>query len=426
MRTGVRGYVGVVVGMAMAAAGAVPVWADDPGVAGDKAELQVLRARLDKLEEKVALQEASAAGAEPGNAVLNMPSGLSGVGISGFVDTIYSYNFNEANNRLSAFRVFDTRAGDFMINNAQINLDKAVSPESPVGFKTELMFGTDAEVVGGVTTGLGVTTNEVELQEGYVEYLAPVGNGLDVKVGKFATLNGAEVIESKDNWNISRSFLFGYAIPFTHTGVRTTYPWTEMLSTVVGISNGWDVVDDNNKAKTLEFGAMVTPLDGLSIAGTYMVGAEQGGNGHDSRHLLDLVATYQPTDALTLKLNTDIAREEDVVSATGGGNATWNGLAAYARYALNEQAAISGRWEIFNDNDGVRTAINVAGTSPTGSGIADAQFMSYTLTGEYKLHKHLIGRVEYRLDTADSALFRHDQGFENYQNTVAFELIAPF
>lgn len=70
--------------------------------------------------------------------------------------------------------------------------------------------------------------------------------------------------------------------------------------------------------------------------------------------------------------------------------------------------------------------MNAAGTSPTGSGIADVRLMSYTLTGEYKLHEHLIGRLEYRLDQADQELFRHDQGFEDYQNTVALEFIAPF
>ena len=43
-------------------------------------------------------------------------------------------------------------------------------------------------------------------------------------VGKFVTPIGAEVIESQDNWNYTRSILFGYAIPFYHVGVRATCP----------------------------------------------------------------------------------------------------------------------------------------------------------------------------------------------------------
>ena len=41
-----------------------------------------------------------------------------------------------------------------------------------------------------------------------------------------------EVIEGYDGWNdqYSRSLLFGYAIAFTHTGVKATYPfWTIRL-----------------------------------------------------------------------------------------------------------------------------------------------------------------------------------------------------
>ena len=407
------------------------VWADEPSNAELKEEIQNLKTRLSQLEAKLEKGPDSSTvpptgGESSGPAMLGLPSGLQGVQLSGFVDTIYTYNFNEPNNRVSGFRVFDTRAEDFMINNAQLTLEKPVSSESPVGFKTELMFGTDAEVVGSVTTGLGVLNNEVELQEGYAEYLAPVGNGLDIKLGKFATLHGAEVIESKDNWNISRSFLFGFAIPFTHTGVRATYPWTEWLSTVVGLSNGWDVVDDNNKAKTVELGATVTPFQNFSLGGTYMFGAEQNSDSHDQRHLLDLVATYQPLEKLTLKLNVDIAQEEDAISETGGGNAHWNGLAAYAKYDVTDWWSVAGRWEVFNDDDGARTAVNAASTSPTGSGIEDLRLMGWTLTNEVRLNKHLIGRLEYRLDKADSKVFRHDQGFSNYQNTVAVELIAPF
>lgn len=396
-------------------------WAGDAGLA---AEVEVLKDRLAALEAKLAGQEATAAGAEPGHAIVQLPSGLHGVNMSGFVDTSYGYNFNEPNNRVNTLRVFDTRAGEFMINQAELVLEKPVAVDSPVGFRTDLDFGTNSEVVGSVTTGLGSGTDEFDLQQAYVEYLAPVGNGLDVKFGKFVTSHGAEVIESKDNWNFSRSYLFGFAIPFTHTGFRATYPWTEQLSTFVGVNNGWDVVDDNNKAKTWEMGLMTAPLENLSFGATYMVGAEQNGDSHDQRHLLDLVATYQPMEKLTLKLNADVAREEDAISEDGGGSAHWNGIAAYAKYDVTDKWSLATRWEIFNDQDGVRTTANTGGL--TGSGIEDLTLTEWTLTSECKIHSHLIARLEYRLDKADSKVFRHDQGFSNYQNTVALEFIAPF
>ena len=68
------------------------------------------------------------------------------------------------------------------------------------------------------------------LQQAYLTAVLPVGAGLTVDVGKFVTHMGNEVIESKDNWNYSRSFLFAYAIPYYHTGIRLTYPLASTLS----------------------------------------------------------------------------------------------------------------------------------------------------------------------------------------------------
>lgn len=400
--------------------GGAPVWAEDPGL---KAEVEVLRERLSKLEEKLAAQDATAAGASEGNAIVQLPSGLHGIEMSGFVDTTYTYNFNAPQTNVNTLRIFDTRANSFMLNSAELNIKKPVSAESPVGFRTDLAFGTDAEVVGSVTTGLGSTTDELDIQQAFVEYLAPIGNGLDVQVGKFVTLHGAEVIKSKDDWNISRSLLFGFAIPFTHTGIRAAYPWSDRFTTLVGVSNGWDVVDDNNQAKTIEIGFSSTPIDTVSLGSTLMFGAEQAGNNNNGRTLIDIVAGWQPIDALQLKVNYDYGWEDDAVAF--GNNAVWHGLAAYARYAFTDDLAVVLRSEYFNDADGVRTGISGAGINGiTGTG---AKLYEYTLTTEYKIHKNLIARLEYRHDQASERVFRSgDLAQRSHQDTVALEFIAPF
>ena len=423
-------------------AGTTTAWADDPMMAGDKAELQVLKARLEKLEQKLAAQEATAAGAAPGNAILQLPSGLHGIQMSGFVDTSASYNFSGPHALKNTLRTFDTESQSFLINNAELNISKPVSADSPLGFQTTLMLGTDAPVVGAVTTGLGTGTEQFQLSQAYAEYLAPVGEGIDIKAGKFATMHGAEVIESVNDWNFSRSFLFGLAIPFTHTGVRVSYPWNKWLSTTVGMVNGWDVVKDNNAGKTLETAVAWTPNDKMSLTTNYMVGPEQpsvgggvcvacGSNSH-MRHLIDVVASYQPIDPLQLKANLDYAFEEKGVGI--GKNASWVGLAGYARYTLTPWWALATRAEWFHDADGVRTAFRTA--SPTNTfgvgalnGISgfDLNLWEMTLTNEFKINKHLIGRLEYRHDQASEKIFRNESvGRRPYQDTVGMEFIAPF
>ena len=423
------------VGLILTTSGVVR--ADETNLASDKADLQVLKARLDKLEKKIVDQEAAApASSNPGGAFLQIPSGLQGVQMSGFVDTSIGYNFGAPQARTNTLRAFDTQSQSFMINNAELNLQKPVSADSRFGFKTSLMFGTDATVVGGVTTGLGTGTEQVELKDAYTEYLVPIGEGLDVMAGKFATLHGAEVIESMNDWNFSRSYLFGFAIPFTHTGVRATYPWTKWLSTTVGFNNGWDIVNDNNFGKTLETEVTITPNDKMSLTTNYMVGPEQttsatqpataglGSNSH-MRHLIDVVASYQPIDPLQLKANFDYGFEQKGVGI--GENASWIGLAGYARYALTDRWALASRVEWFHDADGVRTAFRPSGAGLNGISGFDLNLWEMTFTNEFKINKHLTSRLEYRHDQANEKIFRNeDKGNRPYQDTVALEFIAPF
>ncbi len=406
---------------------AAPVRADETTEL--KSEVTLLKERLKQLEERLARQEQQTArqvseGAQlpptAGEGYGEIPAWVRNVHLSGFVDASYVYNTQRPKSRTSSLRVFDTEANGFQPNAMEIVLQKPVSEESPVGFRTDLDFGEDAEVVGSVTTGLGSTTDEVDLQQMYAEALLPFGNGLNVKMGKFVTLHGAEVIESKDNWNFSRSYLFGYAIPFTHTGVRMHYPWTSWLTTMFGVNNGWDVVDDNNTAKTVEWTGILTPTPKSFLSVTGMHGAEQASDNRDDRHLIDVVLGYNPTDKLSLKLNYDYGHEQDAVSESPSEDASWQGVAGYARYQFNDWYALAGRAEYFADEDGIRTGVRAA------NGVGDVRLWELTLTNEFKVYKDLITRLEYRHDHASDAVFSAGSSRDNTQDTLSMEVIYPF
>jgi hypothetical protein len=105
----------------------------------------------------------------------------------------------------------------------------------------------------------------MDTQEMYAEYIAPLGNGLKIQVGKINTLVGYEVINSFENPNFSRTFMFGLSQAFTTTGIRFTYTWNPMLTTTIGLVNGWDNIEDNNKSKTIEYLLAFTPHPRLGI-----------------------------------------------------------------------------------------------------------------------------------------------------------------
>ena len=373
MRWGVMSMVGLSVLLAGA-----PVWAQDDA-AGTKAEIEVLRQRLERLERKLSEAEStsqlagiSGIGEKP-IALVGLPSGLQGLGISGFVDTSFIYNFAESDpgaGRTNRGRVFDVNPGSFTIQAAELVLEKPMTDEMPIGFRTDLFFGDDAELIHstGLPTLAAGTTEAFDLQQAYVTARAPIGDGLDFKVGKFVTLLGAEVIESPANWNFSRSYLFGFAIPFTHTGALATYPLGELGSVTAGVVNGWDIVDDNNNFKSLIGNITLTPVSGLTLAANGITGAELAADNRNDRTVVDLVATWQPIEKLTLMANYDYGHQSGVtargVTATAGfDTGNWQGLALYAKYDLTDAWSLAGRWEWFDDKNNIRTGL----TGPGGA-----------------------------------------------------------
>jgi hypothetical protein len=221
--------------------------------------------------------------------------------------------------------------------------------------------------------------------------------------------------------------MFGFSIPFTHTGVLATYPLGEIGSVTTGLVNGWDIVDDNNKAKTLIGNLTVTPAEGVSLLFTGITGAEQASNSRDKRTVFDFVGTWQALENLAFMANYDYGFESAGAS-TGFDSKNWTGLALYTKYDLTPTWSLAGRWEWFDDKDNFRTALTSAPTvaGPLTFTPTDVDFYGYTLTSQWKLHEHVIGRLEYRHDKADENVFLHDGAFNNYQDTIAAEVIYHF
>src|SRR5574337_2066607 len=175
----------------------------------------------------------------------------------GHVAVSYNYNFRDPKSQNNVIRLFDDKANQFDINQAEFYIEKPTSEASPAGFGVDVLLGRDAKKVH--STGLGTSDQPFDLTQAYVTYKVPFGKGIDLKDGKCVTLHGAEVIRRTGNFNISRSLAFSWAIPFTHTGLMATYPVTDWLSTTLGIVNGWDNTDDNNRGKSFHGAATITP-----------------------------------------------------------------------------------------------------------------------------------------------------------------------
>ena len=103
-----------------------------------------------------------------------------------------------------------------------------------IGYKVKVSAGETAKLIhaAGLGTQPTGTANpeSFDITEAYISYTAPIGKGLRFDFGKMVTFVGAEVIEAIDNPNYSRSFLFNYAEPITHTGVKASYVFTDTVN----------------------------------------------------------------------------------------------------------------------------------------------------------------------------------------------------
>jgi hypothetical protein len=164
---------------------------------------------------------------------------LSSTTISGYVDTSAQWTLGTGNANPPAY-AYNTPAKQdgFNLNVVDVTLEKPLDEGTwSAGYKVELWFGPNASVLGNnIVAGGG--GNDVALKQGYVALRAPVGNGIDMKIGTFDTIIGYEVANSGSNPNYTRSY--GYSIePTQQTGVLAAYQINKIFGISGGIANLW-------------------------------------------------------------------------------------------------------------------------------------------------------------------------------------------
>lgn len=414
----------------------------EPGFAQQPATSPAVLERLETLEKK-----------------MDAPSIWKTLGLkmSGFVDVAYTQNFNNPNTNLNQLRIFDTNANAFMPHLVQMLLEKPAEAGGTAldraGFRARLNFGLDSRVTRARTNFLpGTSNNELDFQELYAQYIIPIGNGLDVKFGKINTLIGYEVINSWENPNFSRTFMFGLSQAFTTTGLRLTYQFTPEVLASVGVINGWDNVDDNNKGKSVEWLLALTPHQrfGVSFYGSW--GPEQpnrsfggapftpGAPGNDPsaiRLVSGAIITFKATDQTTFVLEPYYGNEENASTISKARNARWNGLGAYVIHDFSDQWSLRVRGEIFEDAGGARTCggtfdsaggVNTcfgAGSTTPAAAVAQTLWET-TYTLQYKPVPSLITRLEFRYDKSDKNVFQFGSVATNNQETLSVQAVYLF
>ncbi|HEU5458662.1 MAG TPA: porin [Terracidiphilus sp.] len=330
--------------------------------------------------------------------------------LSGLIDGYYSYNANRptnlANGQMNDLYNFNDKTDQFNLAEARLTLNH--DPD-PIGAHVDVFFGRANTLVNGGSHDQGDY-----LEQAFISLKPPKAKGLELDFGKFVTSAGAEVIESKDNWNYSHSLLFSWAIPYFHFGLRSSMPVGKSETIGVQVVNGWNNVTKTNGGVTIGLtSAWVKPKYTWNL--NYYGGPENPNTQKGYRNLIDTTLLLTPTAKFNAYINYDYGQNRDALSAQEDTNLNhWQGIAVAARQQVTGTSALAGRFEFFHDNDGFST-----GTAQ--------KLKEFTASYEYKWAEGLLTRLEYRRDWSDQPFFhKGDANMVDTQSTVTAGFVAFF
>src|SRR5882762_50469 len=322
----------------------------------------------------------------------------SGISMNGYLDLGYTradrnIEGGVGGNPARPPRVFDNQNNSFDLHQFGLSVSKL--PRQGFGGLVNVTVGSDAQVIHSLPEGTGAGTSMFDVTQAYAQY---AGRDLTLIAGKFATLQGTEVIWSPSNTNVSRSILFG-AIPFTHTGVRATWAVSDTVNLIAGINNGWDQLTDRNRDKTVELGATFNPIRPLNISVSGYSGKEPAGvGGNGTRTSINAVGSYNINNAISV--GAELLNVSQDVPVGGGATTSqkYTGLAAYGSYMFTPKLRGVARVEQFDDKDGLHF------------GVTGTKYREFTATGAYLASDSFEARAELRRDQATNPVFRDFDG----------------
>jgi hypothetical protein len=380
-----------------------------------------------------ASQDSSAPSASPSGASL-----LGGTTVNFLFDGYYAYNFNNPIGRVNLLRAYDVSSNAFSLNQADVVLENAADPAhgKRFGLRLDLQYGQATATLQGNAANEPRPDMYRSIFQAYGTYVIPVGNGLTVDFGKWASSLGIEGNYTKDQMDYSRSYWFNF-LPFYHMGARLNYKLNDTVALNYWITNGTQQTEPFNGFKDQLFGLSIQPHKNVAWTVNYYLGqehpdvqflpnstnanlpTEQGlpfepilNPPNGKLHVFDSYLTWQASSKLTFAVEGDYVIERLLTSSAPSHT---TGGAGYARYQLTPKFAIAARTEYLSDRGGLFTGTTQA-------------IKENTLTFEQKIADGFLLRAEWRRDASNHPYFLTDTlgTLKKEQNTATLGLVWWF
>lgn len=336
-------------------------------------------------------------GASPGNRTETL---LGGLKLSGYGEASYSYSTEPSGTNING-RIFDRMQNQAMLNGLVLVLDKAYETNKfSAGFHAELVFGQNASVIksGGFSLG---DQGDIPHLYGTLNIPTPNGNGLQLRFGRMVTLMGLEVIEDVANPNWSEGYQFIYVENFTALGLSAEHKFNRYLDAQLRVTNGWDVVQDNNSRKSFMGRLGVYPDEKSSISLVGYVGPEQAVDSTADRYGINVVLNRKVASTTTVWLQADYGREQaNAALPDPSRDASWWAIGGWLTHDFTPGFGLALRADYLDDRNGARTS-GVFGF-PSNNGL---KVGSGTLTANIRAWPQVLVRPEVRYDRSDLPAF---------------------
>jgi len=324
----------------------------------------------------------------PSNNVLTKVSSTT---ISGYVSTSAAWGWGKTA-PVGGYS-FGKATDGFNLDVVSLTISKPLEEsEWAAGYKAQLWFGPDANTLGNASAGFG-NFADFNIKNAYVELRAPVGNGINFKMGVFDTIIGYEGQDAGDNPNYTRSW--GHTMePTQHTGLLASYKVSDAFSLTAGIANTRNSVINGRVAaaqtqKTMMGGIALTApesmgfLKGAVLSAGVVDGRASGAvTGPDVTDIYVGATIPTPLETLSVGFAWD---HRNIATRPLVNTSDSDAFAIYLGFKASEKLKLNTRVDYFDDGG---ATVFAAGT----------EVLSTTFTVDYALWENVISRLEYRWD----------------------------
>lgn len=353
------------------------------------------------------------------------------------LDFYYVWNFNEpfppnAQNSTTVstatspmgnnpLRSYDGYHNQFSLALVELSVEKSFGSTSLLA---DFDFGHTADYNARVGRGLlrvsdpnrHVDESSKHIGQAIARWVPPGTPGLTLEAGKMMTHMGVETYKARDNWNYSRTLLYGFGLPKWHTGIRASYAREPGWSALLALYNGWDELFDANAAKTLGARLNWNPAENFRVGYAFIGGAEQDNEGMNQRHVHELNIVWRDPSGFAASFDAIYGFEESVaVAGLNRDLVTWSGLALQGEWKISDWYHVNPRVEWYNDDHG----------ATLGNG--QQKVWSATITEVFRFKDGVHPRAELRYDktSADGTLARKGAAVSDQVTFTLAVVYAP-